>query len=122
MKRAILLSTLITLLGCGGSLGGLSRILFTGVSAADLDLKAVVEARCADLKSAPLGIVPEGVDVGGILPASLLGEDAPRWLLFLGAEMKKKCDDLELNSRIRFAGIPDQHGVIHVSDVDVDQR
>lgn len=117
---ALLAVSLLT--GCGGSLGGLSRILFTGVSAADLDMKGIVEAECADLKSAPLGVVPEGVDVGGILPAALLGEEAPRWLLFLGAEMKKKCDDLELNSRIRFAGIPDEHGVIHVSDVDVDRR
>lgn len=108
--------------GCAGGLGGLSRILFTGVSSADLDQKGIVEGACTDLKSAPLGVAPEGVDVGAVLPVSLLGDPALRWLVFVGHELAKECAGLELNSRIRFAGLPDEHGIIHVSDVDVDRR
>lgn len=116
----LLVSGLLT--GCGSSLGGLSRILFTGVSAADLDQKGIVEGACADLKSAPLGVAPEGVDVGAVIPVSLLGDPALRWLVFVGKELADECAGLELNSRIRFAGLPDEHGVIHVSTVSVDGR
>lgn len=118
MRRLLFCLMLLPVLcGCAS----LRALIPGGVTAADAEWSGIKSGPTVsilaslDTRVAALGplltLTGQADPVGVLLPVTLVGETAPRWVL-CSDKLVVKCNAIPLNARVNFAGLPIGPGIL----------